>query len=97
MPFFVYAVTYLVLSRCVRLSFVEVRPLLKIVLIVVLDEESLRRILRSYIEYYHDSRCHLALNKDSPEAREVQPPATSRIVEIPKVGGLHHRYERRAA
>jgi transposase InsO family protein len=65
--------------------------------IVVLDEESLRRTLRSYIEYYHDSRCHLALNKDSPEAREVQPPDKGGIVEIPKVGGLHHRYERRAA
>jgi len=47
--------------------------------------------------YYHDSRCHLALNKDSPEHREIQPPDQGRIVEIPKVGGLHHRYERRAA
>jgi putative transposase len=65
--------------------------------IVVLGEESLRRTLRSYIEYYHNSRCHLALNKDSPEAREVQPLDKSGMVEIPKVGGLHHRYERRAA
>jgi len=65
--------------------------------IVVLGKESLRRALRSYIEYYHDSRCHLALNIDSPEAREVQPPDRGGIVEIPKVGGLHHRYERRAA
>lgn len=64
--------------------------------IVVLGEESLRRILRSCIEYYHHSRCHLALNKDSPEAREVQPPDKGGIVQIPKVGGLHHRYERRA-
>jgi hypothetical protein len=47
--------------------------------------------------HYHDSRCHLALNKDSPEPREVQSPDKGRIVEIPKVGGLHHRYERRAA
>jgi hypothetical protein len=63
----------------------------------VLGEESLRRTLRSYIEYYHNSRCHLALNKDSPEPREVQPPEKGAVVEIPKVGGLHHRYERRAA
>jgi hypothetical protein len=61
--------------------------------IVVLGEESLRRTLRSYIEYYNDSRCQLALNKDSPEARVVQPPDKGRVVEIPKVGGLHHRYE----
>ncbi len=65
--------------------------------IVVLGEESLRRTLRSYLEYYHDSRCHLALNKDSPNGRDVQPPDKGGIVEIPKVGGLHHRYERRAA
>jgi transposase InsO family protein len=65
--------------------------------VVVLGEQSLRRMLQSYIEYYHDSRCHLALNKDSPEAREIQPPDKGKIVEIPRVGGLHHRYERRAA
>ena len=65
--------------------------------IVVLSEDSLRRTIRSYLEYYHDSRCHLALNKDSPNGRDVQPPDKGGIVEIPKVGGLHHRYERRAA
>ena len=65
--------------------------------VVVLSEEPLRRILRSYVTYYHDSRCHLALGKDSPETREVQPPDKGIVVEIPRVGGLHHRYERRAA
>ncbi len=65
--------------------------------VVVLGEESLRRILRSYVSYYHDSRCHQALDKDSPEAREVQTPDKGTIVEIPRVGALHHRYERRAA
>jgi putative transposase len=65
--------------------------------IVVINEESLRATLRSYFSYYHDSRCHLGLNKDSPEPREVQSPEKGGIVETPKVGGLHHRYERRAA
>jgi transposase InsO family protein len=65
--------------------------------VVVLSEESLRRILRSYVTYYLDSRCHLALDKDTPETREVQPPDKGIVVEIPRVGGLHHRYERRAA
>jgi len=51
----------------------------------------------SIFSYYHDSRCHIGLNKDSPEPREVQSPEKGRIVEIPKVGELHHRYERRAA
>jgi putative transposase len=65
--------------------------------IVTINEESLRATLRSYFSYYHDSRCHLALGKDSPDTREVQPPERGVVVEIAKVGGLHHRYERRAA
>ncbi len=43
------------------------------------------------------SRTHLSLAKDSPEPRAVQPPELGRIVAIPQVGGLHHRYQRRAA
>ncbi len=65
--------------------------------VIVVDESSLRRQIGCYLDYYHDSRCHLALNKDSPETREIQPPDRGIIVEIPRVGGLHHRYERRAA
>jgi putative transposase len=65
--------------------------------VIILGAEPLRRILRAYITYYHDSRCHLSLDKDSPETREVQPPDRGIIIEIPKVGGLHHRYERRSA
>jgi hypothetical protein len=55
------------------------------------------RILKSYLDYYHTSITHLSLEKDSPEATSVQPPQMGPIVAIPKVGGLHHRYERRAA
>jgi len=65
--------------------------------IITINEASLRVILRSYFSYYHHSRCHLGLNKDSPEHREIQLPDKGRIFEIPKLGGLHHRYERRAA
>jgi putative transposase len=65
--------------------------------VIVINEASLHATLRSYFSYYHDSRCHLGLNKDSPEPREIQSPDKGRIFEIPKVGGIHHRYERRAA
>jgi putative transposase len=65
--------------------------------VIILGAESLRRILRSYLSCYHDSRCHLSLDKDSPQTREVQSPDKGVIIEIPKVGGLHHRHERRAA
>ena len=47
--------------------------------------------------YYHRTRTHLSLGKDSPDTRPAQPPAVGKIVELPQVGGLHHRYERRAA
>jgi|SRR5439155_22424473 len=63
--------------------------------VIVLDEKGLRRVLASYFSYYHRSRLHLSLDKDSPDPRPVQ--SVGRIVAIPEVGGLHHRYERRAA
>ena len=65
--------------------------------VIVWNETSLRRILRSYFQYYEKSRTHLALAKDAPEPRAVDRPENGRIVAIPQVGGLHHRYERRAA
>jgi transposase InsO family protein len=60
--------------------------------VIVLSEEALRRTLRSYFSYYHRSRLHLSLERDSPESRPVQ--SIGRIVAFPEVGGLHHRYER---
>jgi putative transposase len=65
--------------------------------VIVLNESSLRRILRAYFDYYQRSRTHLSLAKDTPEPRAIQPPALGAIHELPQVGGLHHRYERRAA
>src|SRR2546427_112618 len=65
--------------------------------VLVLGERHLRRILARYFEYYHQSRTHLSLDKDAPDARAVELSDAGRIVEIPEVGGLHHRYVRRAA
>ena len=65
--------------------------------IIVWNQRSLRRILQSYFAYYERSRTHLALAKDSPEPRAVETPEQDRIVSIPQVGGLHHRYRRQAA
>ena len=64
--------------------------------VIVLNERHLRRILRSYFEYYHDSRTHLSLNRNSPNERDVEPREQGRVVAIPMVGGLHHRYRRAA-
>jgi transposase InsO family protein len=64
---------------------------------VVLNERHLLRVLRSYAPYYHASRIHRALDGDSPDGREVEPPVLGEVSAHPQVGGIHHRYARRAA
>ncbi len=65
--------------------------------VIVCTESGLRRVLNAYVEYYLRSRTHLALDKDAPVSRPVASPADGSIVAISQLGGLHHRYERRAA
>jgi hypothetical protein len=65
--------------------------------VIVLSAAGLRKILKAYVGYYMTSRTHLSLEKDSPELRPVTPRGNGRVIAIPQVGGLHHRYERRAA
>jgi hypothetical protein len=65
--------------------------------VIVLNERHLRRRLRNYLGYYHASRTHLALGKDAPEPRPIEPPERGDVVAVPQVGGLHHRYVRCAA
>ena len=65
--------------------------------VIVLGEHHLRSILKSYFDYYHRWRTHLSLAKDAPEPRAIQPPEIGEVIEIAELGGLHHRYERRAA
>ena len=63
----------------------------------VLNAAGLRVILKSYLAYYTNSRTHLSLDKDAPQSRLVCSGDVGPVVAIPEVGGLHHRYERRAA
>jgi putative transposase len=65
--------------------------------VLVLGERHLRRILTRYLAYYHQARTHLALDKDAPDPRPIEFPAAGRILQLPEVGGLHHRYLRQAA
>jgi transposase InsO family protein len=65
--------------------------------VIVFNEASLYRHMKSFMAYYHESRVHLSLAKDTPEPRPVHPPELGPVVAIPQVGGFHHRYERRAA
>ena len=64
--------------------------------VIVFNEGSLYRHVQSFMDYYHGSRTHLSLEKDTPNRRPVQPPESGRVIALPQVGRLHHRYERRA-
>jgi len=63
--------------------------------VIVLNESHLKRTLSSYFEYYHHDRTHYGLGKDTPFERPVQskPEQRSKVIELPRVGGLHHRCE----
>ena len=65
--------------------------------VVILGEPHLRRVLAGYAAYYHGSRTHLSLAKDAPTPRRVQGITEGAVIAFRQVGGLHHRYERRAA
>ena len=66
---------------------------------IVLNKWHLRRIIASYLRYYHEDRCHLGLERDTPDRRPVTPRLSSnaKVVALPRVGGLHHRYVWREA
>jgi putative transposase len=64
---------------------------------IVFNQRHLRRTLARYLFYYHGSRTHLSLAKDAPTSRRVQAVTDGDVMAFPEVGGLHHRYERRAA
>ena len=62
---------------------------------VILSAKHLKRTLSSYFRYYHESRTHLGLGKQCPFPRQTS--SVGKIIAIPQLGGLHHRYERVAA
>lgn len=64
---------------------------------IVLGMRHLRRILASYVDYYNATRTHLSLRKDAPTGRSTQSPAQGRVIQLARVGGLHHEYRRMAA
>jgi len=63
--------------------------------IIAVNERHLKRLLSDYVRYYHEDRTHLGLAKQTPTQRS---PATNRgrVIALPRLGGLHHRYERAA-
>ena len=63
--------------------------------VIVLNERHLKRLMNEYVRYYHDDRTHLCLEKQTLSCREAatDSDADSRVVAMPRLGGLHHRYD----
>jgi transposase InsO family protein len=59
--------------------------------------DHLQSILSRFTDYYQNHRLHRSLDQDSPLPRSIESPTHGRIIELPLLGGLHHRYTRRAA
>jgi hypothetical protein len=64
--------------------------------VFISNHAGVHRALKSYFKYCERTCMHLSLEKDAPIPRSVQPPEFGKVVEPPQLGGLHHRYERRA-
>jgi transposase InsO family protein len=64
--------------------------------VIVLNEAHLMRILTAYFAYYHEARTHLSLDRNAPVPRQVEHPSEGKVIAIPQIGGLHHRYTRAA-
>jgi putative transposase len=65
--------------------------------VIVLNQRDLSLHLQAFLNYYHRTRTHLGLEKDTPDRRPIQSRNAGRVISIPEAGGLHHRYERRVA
>jgi putative transposase len=63
--------------------------------VIVVNEGHLKRLMKEYISYYHEDRTHLTLEKGNPAHRHgaKNSDAGSRVVSMPRLGGLHHRYD----
>ena len=61
--------------------------------VIAINEAHLKRLLTSYIAYYHRDRTHCGLRKQTPEMRR-RCSKVGKVVAFSRVGGLHHRYDR---
>ena len=65
--------------------------------LIVLSGRHAQRLLAEFRDWYNQDRVHLALGKDAPDHRPNEPAGLGKVVAFPRLGGLHHRYSRRAA
>ncbi len=56
--------------------------------VIVLTEQHARRLLGEFRDWYNQDRVHLALGKDAPDHRSVEPPELGKVVALPRVDGF---------
>ena len=61
--------------------------------VIPVNERHLKRLLTDYVAYYDEDRTHLGLAKGTPLG-SVRSAARGRVIAWPRLGGLHHRYDR---
>jgi len=62
--------------------------------VIVVNERHCKRLMSEYVRYYHEDRTHLGLNKQTPAGRKsaTGAPTGAKVISMPRLGGLHHRY-----
>lgn len=63
--------------------------------VIVRNERHLKRLMSEYVCYYHDDRTHLGLAKQTPMKRKAteKSESSTKVISMPRLGGLHHRYD----
>jgi transposase InsO family protein len=63
--------------------------------LIVVNERHLKRMMNEYMRYFDENRTHLALDNGTPAGRETEkhPGTGYRVASMPRLGGLHHRYD----
>ncbi|MGO8759055.1 MAG: integrase core domain-containing protein [Terracidiphilus sp.] len=63
--------------------------------VIALNKRHLKHLMSDYVRYYHDDRTHLSLAKGTPAGREAENNTGigRKVVSMPRLGGLHHRYD----
>jgi len=62
---------------------------------VIFNEKQLQDLMKQYVEYYNNDRCHLSIGRNSPNGREIQkkPFGPARVISFPRISGLHQLYK----
>ena len=61
---------------------------------IAFNERHLKRLIAEYGGYYHADRTHIGLKKETPDQRKTAVRrGDCRVLSMPRLGGLHHRYD----